>query len=266
MFENNKLRILVLLLVMCTEAVWAGNSFSVGAEYSEGDYGTGQTTRSWYLPVGWHYSQGDFSAALIVPYLRVEGSSLVTFDGRPLVPPGTGGNGMGGGVTGSGGTTHTASGIGDVVLSVGYQLQEERGGVPWLATRLKVKLGTADESEGLGTGENDYSLQLELASGMFYGFAGYRLQGDTATVDYNDVAYAAVALSFPLAREHEISVEYYTEEASLSGMDEVREATLSIAGALSSASDYSLYYIGGLSDSSADSVIGINIKKRLKTK
>lgn len=253
-----------LILSFGLQSVSADSGYSLGAEYSEGDYGTGETTSAWYIPFGWRYGSGDFSASVTIPYLVVEGSSLVTFDGRPVAPSGmgTGGTGGGGGTTTTA-TTRTDSGLGDIVLSGSYQLLSESELRPWVAATLKAKLGTADEVKGLGTGENDYTLQLEVAKGMLYGYAGYRLLGDTATLDYNDVAFVGAALNFPLAQSHDLSVEYYTEEAALSGMDDIQEATLSVGGELSRKMNYSLYFTAGLSDSSADSVIGVNFSSRM---
>jgi hypothetical protein len=135
---------------------------------------------------------------------------------------------------------------------------------PWLSTTAKVKFGTADETQGLGTGENDYSLQLDAGKGVFSGYAGYRMLGDTATLDYNDVGFVGAALSLPLGKTRDFGIEYYTEEAPLSGMDELQQATLSLNGEMSREMDYSVYYIAGLSDSSADTVIGINFSSRFK--
>ena len=257
---------LVCVLIPATQVALADSGFSVGAEYSEGDYGTGETSRSWYIPLGWRYRGGDFSTSITVPYLIVEGSSLVTAGGTPLSPSGMGGGGGGAG-GGGGGTTNTTrydSGLGDVVVSASYQLLSESSHALWLGTTAKVKFGTADESKALGTGENDYTLQLEAARGALYGYAGYRVIGDTASVDYNDVAFAGVSLNMPLGKMSEWSVGYYAEEASVTGMDDVQEATLSVGGEFSKGLDYSLYYIAGLSDGSADSTIGVNFSSRLK--
>ncbi len=240
----------------------ADSGYSVGAEYSEGDYGTGESSSAWFIPFAWRYASDDFRASITIPYLMVEGSSLVTFDGRPIAPSGMGGMGGGGGGTTS--TTRTESGLGDIMLSGSYQLMSEGDARPWMAATAKVKLGTADEEKGLGTGENDYSLQLEAAKGVLSGYAGYRVLGDTATLDYNDVSFVGAALSFPLGKSNSLGVEYYTEQASLDGMDDVQEASLSFGGEVSQEMDYSLYYVAGLTDSSADSVIGVNLATRLK--
>ncbi|MEN8168803.1 MAG: transporter [Pseudomonadota bacterium] len=249
----------IFVLSLSAQTVFADSGYSLGAEYSEGDYGTGETVSSLYVPFGWHYSGGDFSASVIVPYLYVEGSSQLTFDGRPLAP-----SGMGGGGGGSTTTTRTDSGLGDIVMSGSYQLLSESGSRPWLAATAKVKFGTADEIKGLGTGENDYTIQVEAAKGVLYGYVGYKLLGDAATVDYNDVSFVGAALTLPLGEKLDLGVEYYTEEASLVAMDDIQEATLSVGGELSGGVGYSLYYVSGLSDSSADSVIGINFRTALK--
>jgi hypothetical protein len=247
-----------LLLAVFAAPVVADSGFSLGAEYSQGDYGTGETTRSWYFPFAWRYRSDDFRASVTVPFVMVDGSSLVSAGGMRLSPSGMGG-GMGGGST-----TRTASGLGDVLLSGSYLLLNESASRPWLATTAKVKFGTADETRGLGTGENDYSLQLDAGKGLFSGYAGYRMLGDTATVDYNDVAFVGAGLTLPLGKSRDLGVEYYTEEAALDGTDAIQQATLSLSGEASSSLDYSVYYIAGLSDSSADSVIGINFSSRLK--
>jgi hypothetical protein len=262
MISMNRATISVLLLGVVSAPVLAESGFSLGAEYSEGDYGTGETSRSWYIPAAWRYRSGDLSASVTVPYVRVEGSSLVTAGGTPLSLPGMGPGGGGGG--GGGSPTRAASGLGDVVLSGSYQLLNESASSPWLGATAKVKFGTADETQGLGTGENDYSLQLEAAKGIFSGYAGYRMLGDTATLDYNDVAFVGAALSLPLGKTRDLGIEYYTEEASLSGMDNVQQATLSLNGEMNREMNYSVYYIAGLSDSSADTVIGINFSSRFK--
>jgi hypothetical protein len=248
-----------LLLAVFAAPVVADSGFSLGAEYSQGDYGTGETTRSWYFPFAWRYRSDDFRASVTVPFVMVDGSSLVTAGGMRLSPSGMGGGGMGGGST-----TRTASGLGDVLLSGSYRLLSESDSRPWLAAGAKVKIGTADETQGLGTGENDYSLQLDAGKGPFSGYAGYRMLGDTATVDYNDVAFVGAGLTLPLGKNRDLGVEYYTEEASLDGTDAIQQATLSLNGEASSSLDYAVYFIAGLSDSSADSVIGINFSSRLK--
>ena len=256
-----KITLPLILLSLASPMTMAASGWSIGAEYSEGDYGSSETTTSWYLPVGWRYVQGDLSAGVTVPYVSVSGSAMVSFDGRPLAPGGVVGGGAGGG---AGTTSRTVSGLGDVLLSGGYQLLDGADDSLWLNLGGIVKLGTADEEKGLGSGENDYTLQLEAARGMVYGFVGYTLIGDTALVDYNDVASMGVALDIPLAKGNSLGLEYFTEQASLDGMDDVSEATVSLSGAMGKGLNYRLFFTAGLSDSSADSTVGLNIRTPMK--
>lgn len=255
-------------LVVALNAAQAQSEFEIGAEYSEGDYGTGETSRAWYLPFTWRYRSGDLTTALTVPYLSVEGSTEVTFDGRNLsgygMGPGSGsGSGSSSGST-SGSTTHSDAGMGDVIASASYRLLDETESRPWIAATAKVKFGTADADKGLGTGEDDYTLQLELAKGFLSGYAGYRWQGDTDIVDYNDVAFVGVGVDFPLSERHGLALEYYTEEASVSGTDDVATAGITLAGEWGRRMGYSLYYVAGLSDTAADSVIGFTVSTVLR--
>lgn len=254
----------LLFLSIASPMALADSGWSIGAEYSEGDYGTTETTTSWYLPVAWRYAQGNVSAGITVPYVSVSGSALVSFDGRPLAPSGTSGGGAGAGAGVPTTTSRSVSGLGDVVLSGGYQLLGGEGDSTWLNIGASAKLGTADEVKGLGSGENDYTLQLEAAKGMLYGFVGYTLIGDTALVDYNDVASMGVALDIPLDNGNNLGLEYFTEQAALDGGEDISQATLSLGGDMDGGFGYSLFYTAGLSDSSADSIIGLNISSAMK--
>ncbi len=250
----------VMLLAATAQGVAAESSYSVGVEYSSGDYDSGDTTHAWYIPVGWQYYNGRMMAEVTLPWLIVEGSSDVTYDGRRLSGSGMG-SGGGGGTSAS---SRTASGMGDIIVGAGYLLLPQGASRPQLAARAKVKFGTASVRKGLGTGENDYSLQLDVAQGMFEGLVGYRWLGDTSTVDYNDIAFAGAALTWPLGADYGVRLGYYAEQASLSGSDDVNELTAAFNGRFENRFAYSVYYTAGFTDSSADSVIGASISSNFQ--
>ncbi|MFO7650989.1 MAG: hypothetical protein R6X13_06605, partial [bacterium] len=68
----------------------------------------------------------------------------------------------------------------------------------------KVKFGTADFDQGLGTGEQDYSLQAGLF--RFFdrftaiGTAGYTVRGDPDDVDLDDQFFASRSSTYPRRR------------------------------------------------------------------
>jgi len=236
-------------IIVVTQQVQADSSLSLGAEYREGDYGTGESTASWYLPLGWSYYGERFSTSLTLPFVYVEGASTVSATGRPL------GRRGGGAAT----TTRSDSGLGDIQASGSYQFMREADSGVLVDATAKAKLGTADESRGLGSGENDYSLQLGLGTGVIYGYGGYKWVGDSATVDYNDVAFGGLSLTLPVAETAGLGLSYYAEESLLSGSDDIHELTLSLNGELSRDVSIGLYLGSGLTDSSADTIMGINL-------
>ncbi|HEY9148348.1 MAG TPA: hypothetical protein VIQ22_04995 [Gammaproteobacteria bacterium] len=228
----------------------AGFSFTTGAEYTRGDYGTSQDTSTWYVPLMLGYAGKKSFFSITVPYISVDGSSEVT-GVRSTSLPGPGG------ITTT--TTYTStieertdSGLGDILLRASYQLQNETPSQPWLGVTGKVKLGTADEDKFLGTGENDYALQLDIAKGAWDGIIGYHLLGDTATIDYDDILFGAVAYTAPLQSNWKMRTEFYTEEEVTEGVDPVREVSVTFGKPLAAGRNLRLYLVKGLSDSSPD--------------
>jgi hypothetical protein len=96
------------------------------------------------------------------------------------------------------------SGLGDLRLAASYRLAGGGARLFRLDAGVSVKLPTADESRGLGTGEFDgrvgLSGEVRFWSLTLFGGAGYNILGDPPGVDYADVpdAYAGLE-SLPLA-------------------------------------------------------------------
>src|SRR3989441_7117590 len=57
----------------------------------------------------------------------------------------------------------TEEGIGDVLLKVSYAILEEKALIPEIAPYVKIKFPTADETRGLGTGEYDETIGVDLS-------------------------------------------------------------------------------------------------------
>lgn len=254
-------------------AFWAAGttageySFSTGAEYTEGDYGLESDTSALYVPFTIGYNADTFGWSVTVPYLSVTGTGEVAYSRTGIrvatLDTGSGtssGTGPGGGSTTT--TTesdeHTESGLGDVTLSGTYRFLQGKGEQPSLAMTAKIKFATADENKSLGTGENDYSLQVEAGLNSFYGYLGYLVIGDTAATDYDDIVFGAVGVSKPLGT-WSIGAEYYAEQAALEGADPVSEATVSLGHEMSKDNWLNLYLIKGFTDSSPDWGAGVGI-------
>lgn len=97
------------------------------------------------------------------------------------------------------GQSVTESGLGDIVARAGYALVAEREGGMSLNGALAVKLPTADESKGLGTGKADVGATLNLGQRLgpvrLHLLGGFIKVGDPAGQDYNDVYLYGVGAS-----------------------------------------------------------------------
>jgi hypothetical protein len=239
--------------------VQAGYNFTTGAEYTEGDYGTDITTSTWYVPFTLGYSGEDYALSITVPFISVSGSAEVTgvssssFSGKG----GMKGGGSSTNTTTTSTETRTDSGLGDVILKGSYQLLAETQDRPLLGVTGKVKFGTASKHDNLGTGETDYSLQLDMAKGPLDGFIGYMWLGDTSSMNYDDIAFGAIAYTLPLNSKWRMRAEYYAEQAATSGDDPVQELNVGFLRPLSEKQNLKLYLIKGFSDSSPDWGAGV---------
>ena len=181
-----------------------GLRLGIGADYSSGDYGSDTTTEILSVPVTRevHQRQLDLEgdacrgcASTVMPAscpgLGNVGNSNPQGRGRGN------GNGSGGG-TRPAPTNGTASGIGDLRLAATYAF--DTGGPLGVDLTGNVKIATADEDKGLGTGANDYGLAVDLYRDFdgttLFGGVGYTMLGDSEFVELDDVLNANVGVSW----------------------------------------------------------------------
>jgi len=226
-------------------------TLSVGVEHTSGTYGADIETSMQQFPFTLGYTDKNYAWSITVPYVRISGSEDVTFSSSSKSPMFS--------TTTTSSVKHTDSGLGDITLSGTYQLYAETKTRPWLALTGKIKLGTADETKRLGTGENDYLLQLEVAKKAVHAFAGYKIIGDTSTVNFDNVMFGAVGVTIPINKDWTSVAEFYTEQASVSGIDNIQEINLSFSKTLKDKKKLNLYIIKGLTDSSHDWGAGVSL-------
>lgn len=157
---------------MAQEYPWQVES-SITAD--TGKYGTDQKTDLFYWPVTLkhYFSQGD--VALSVPYidLDTQGGQTVV-DGAVVQGKGSGG-----------------SGLGDVLVKGRYNVVAQAEQRPFVDLVARLKLPTADEDKGLGTGETDVGIGTELAKrfmkdNMWFADFSYTFIGDPPDMDYDN--------------------------------------------------------------------------------
>ena len=229
-------------------------SISTGAEYTTGKYGATEKTDQLYVPVTAKLETESWVLKATVPYLHVSGPANVVGAGDDrVVVPGNAGR-------------RTASGLGDIVTSAFYSAVNDTSSGFALDLGAKVKFGTADETERLGTGENDYSLQADfykpLGGVNFFATLGYRWYGDPPGFEFRDVPYGAIGAARRLEGGSTIGVSYDYRPRISDGGAAISEATLFWVTRFSREWKMQLYAIAGFSDASPDAGAGAVLEYR----
>ncbi len=226
----------------------AEHTLSLGSYYSSGDYGRETDTRLSYFPLSYRYQKDAWSAQISVPYLSVDGRGSVLLDG--------------GGVAST--EESVRSGLGDTNLTLKYQAPTSIGSQFFIDIVAQVKMPTADERDGLGTGKTDYSLRLDVMRGFgrttLFGSAGYRLRGESDPLDGpQSGGFGELGFNVKLTSATGIGVLYGYSEAVWRGTDDVHELMPYVNRKLSESWSLMGYAIAGLSDSSPDVAGGMQL-------
>jgi len=166
----------LILMAPATQAQEPRVTASIAPSYYSGTYGTNSRTDIFYLPLDFRADIGAWTLKATVPYIRVHSRGALIAGGTVV------------GTTGGRPTTH--SGLGDIWLQARYKIRLDDHGES-ISPYLKVKLGTASRTKGLGTGANDYEyggiLRLRAGNRIFpFAQVGYRVRGQATGFTLND--------------------------------------------------------------------------------
>lgn len=249
-------------------------SLSAGADYSSGKYGTSSTTDIWSVPFTAEYQSSDWTFKLIVPYINVSGPANVipgvgkTNNGNPH------GRGLGhlvGGILNPGGagsnttvSSGSASGLGDVVASAGYQVFTSSDQTFGVDLTGRVKFGTADENKGLGTGKNDYGLSLDtykvIGSTTVFGGVGWTDYGSSQYIKLKNGFNASLGAQYKLSQRDSIGAYYYYRERIAEGGAPQSELSGYWNHKLGESWRLQAYVMGGFANGSPDYGAGASLK------
>ena len=211
------------LMTVWGSAAWAADPgswrLSAGYQYTSGDYGGTQTITETYVPVTISYRYQRVAFRVTVPYVSVSGPATIIDDTTGEFAPGPGG---------------THGGLGDVMVSgTLYDLTNSAAAGFYLDLSAIVKFGTAKASEGLGTGENDYAVQLEALKelGRFgvFGSGGYVVRGNPGRIDLRDVPFGQVGADVLLTDGVRGGVSFAYRTSAIVNYESVREASVFVA-------------------------------------
>lgn len=213
---------------------------SVGLSYSRGEDASGIESDVLYAPLSLKYERRRWTAKLTVPYITVDESRAAPGRRRS-----------------------TARGLGDSVASVSYRF------LPWvesptaLELTAKVKLPTADEDAGLGTGELDYTAQAQISRRFErwtpYLMLGFRWRGQPSGSELGDQRLAGAGFTYRWSDRFSAGFSYDFREASRRGADDVHELVPNASFRLSRSLRLGSYCVIGLSDASPDRNLGLSL-------
>jgi hypothetical protein len=215
-----------------TEKNW---QIGVTPSYSSGNFGTNTTSEFVYVPTSIRRLFRDGDVTVVIPFVSVTSNGSATLvGGQPTqtIPENCSNSGQGNvedrpeclallnaGSGGTGGQKVTHSGLGDIILRGRYYAVEEQEYLPLIALTARIKVPTADEGKGLGTGALDHGYGVEMSKRLgekWIGFfdGGYNFIGDPDGRELQNQYWFDVGGGHYLSRNFLVSV-YYEEYRSL---------------------------------------------------
>lgn len=248
-------------LMAAPSALAEGFSLGAGFNYSSGDYGTGTTTEITSVPVIGQYETGPWKLKLTVPYIRVEGASSVIPGAGSVTNLNPAGRGRGNAVAaGTTTTTGTAQGLGDIVAAATYNAYYNSASKFGMDLTGKVKLGTADRDKGLGTGEHDYSIGVDLFKSLdrytLFGGVGYTTYGSSSFISLDDAFSVNLGALYRLSDRSSAGLALDARERVSASSGPQRELTAFMTHELSKSWKAQGYVLKGFADGSPDWGVG----------
>lgn len=209
----------------------------VGLNYLKGDFGFSRDTTLWMQATTIHYREDPVHFQVMVPVLSIEGPASIIGDvGRPMMA--------------------RARGLGDVTISGTYKFADGLTGISNWDVTARMKIPTADEEKGLGTGEtgSDFEVGYHRKLGAFTPFAtiGYRVLGDSAIYQLQNGFYTTAGVAKPLSEETVGGVAVSWREKLTATSDNAMEAMIFLSHDLDAKWKLQGFALTGFTDASPD--------------
>lgn len=232
-------------------------NLSVGSEYTSGKYGATTSTNVWFFPVTASYQQDSTSFSLTVPYALITSSSgVIGAIGNQFQMNG----GMNGGTNGS---RRTTAGLGDVVLSATQNIYANTEQDWAIDLTGNIKFGTANSTQGLGTGKNDYSVQADFSQYFndtdIFGTVGWRKMGNPTGIMFNNPWFTSVGAGYAVTQSTRIGLAYDFRQTLIDGTANFSELLAFVNYNLSEQSRVQMYVLKGFTDNSPDLGMGATL-------
>jgi hypothetical protein len=272
----------VLASISAPGAAQAGEwSFSAGADYTSGDYGEAQETTIYQVPLSTAYRGDNWSFAVTVPYVWLEGSGNI-IPGSAGGGAGGGGGGASAGVgLGAGGidlgvvlpsagptaspmppaipTTVEEEGLGDVNVSFAFApFRPSNGG--GLTIGVGARLPTGDEEKSLGAGQTigsigaSYNLPISESFSLYAG-AGYAHAFETE----DGGMFGSVGANFDIGPNFNLGGGVDWAESTTTGFEDATNATVYAGFDLAARTRLVAYASAGLTNTSPETGAGLRL-------
>lgn len=242
-----------MLVALGAQAQQGTLTLGGGLHYSSGDYGTGTTTTITSLAATAAYERGLWVYKASVPYLEI--------DGDVRVIPGVGR------VRGGPAPSRSEAGLGDVVLSATYAAYYNSATTLGVDLTGRLKLPTADETRGLGTGEPDFAFLVDgyktFGRTTGFGGVGYHILGDAPGLPLDNVWSANVGATYKLDDRDSLGAMLEGRDRVAPGASRQRELTGFWLRRLDGRWKAQLYALIGLADGSPDWGAGLSLARPL---
>ncbi len=215
-----------------------------GVNYSTGKYGQQSSTDITSIPFIGKYEHNKFTFKVSVPWLKIVGDGNVTGSDGIVI-------------ANNNATKRTSeSGLGDIVTSVSYSAIELPSSQFLLETTAKVKFGTASYSRGLGTGENDYTLQVDayktFEKTTLMTTLGYKVLGDPSYTNLNNVWFGSLGIAYKFNNRNSAGAYLDLRQATSNNSTNLREYTVYHSYKINSNYNLQSYLMHGDTRSSTD--------------
>lgn len=234
-------------------------TFTTGYDYSSGKFNLPANTNISYIPYSLKYSTGSWSFKANSGYISFAAprNVITAVEGAPLVTD-----------VALSPTDRTRNsrkdGFGDVYLSGTYSIENPFDNDLYLDLTARIKIPTANEKRGLGTGKVDYTVKADIAYliGNLMPFAtiGYRIIGKNELYDLQNSFFASIGASYYLTYDTSIGMSYEYRESATPGFNSPKEIFAYTDVQISDHWGANFYGVVGLNNVTTDYGIGTQIR------
>jgi hypothetical protein len=222
-------------------------------DYSTGKYGQTMKTEIYNTSATLAYEHEGWNARVVIPYLTVSGPGGVIpgigrVNGRLRIIRTQ--------------TKRTDRGLGDVVVSGGYDVYNNHDNGWFVSLSGEIKLATADEDKGLGTGKRDLSPRVDVSHtlGDFVSYVsfGYRFVGKPEGADLRDHPYGTIGLNYFVSDATTVGVAFDCTGTTSKSTNVENDAYVSLNYKFNAAWRAGVHALVGLSSAAPDFGAGLS--------